>query len=78
MLPDGLQPELVESAERGESGHGEGSVEHVGVFQMGSVGTSTPRETPTPNSPTTRSDDYTLNREEPLVSRKVPNSKTLP
>lgn len=39
-LPDGLQTELVETAERSEAGRGEGSVEHVEVFQMASVGTS--------------------------------------
>ena len=60
-LPDGLKTELVESAERGETGRGEGSVEHVEVFQMGSVGTSIledldpyPRtSTPIPTTPST-------------------------
>lgn len=33
-LPDGFGAECVEAAERGEAGRGEGSVEHVEVFQM--------------------------------------------
>ena len=40
QLPDGLKAELVETAERGEAGRSEGSVKHVEVFRMGSVGTS--------------------------------------
>ena len=39
-LPDSFETELVKSAERSEIRRGEGSVEHVEVFQMGSVGTS--------------------------------------
>ncbi|GAA4072414.1 hypothetical protein GCM10023065_28320 [Microbacterium laevaniformans] len=42
MLPDGLEAELIEAAERGEARRGEGSVEHVEVFRMVSVGTSGP------------------------------------
>lgn len=40
MLSDGLQAEFVEAAERSEAGCGEGSVEHVEVLRMVSVGTS--------------------------------------
>jgi hypothetical protein len=40
LLADGLEAEFVEAAEPGEAGRGEGSVEHVEVFRMGSVGTS--------------------------------------
>lgn len=39
-LPDGFEAELVETTERGQIGRGEGSLEHVEVFWMGSVGTS--------------------------------------
>ena len=39
-LPDGFQTEFIETAERGQTGRGEDSVEHVEVFRMGSVGTS--------------------------------------
>ena len=35
-LPDGFQTELIETAERGQTGRGEDSVEHVEVFRMGS------------------------------------------
>ncbi len=31
-LPDGNKPELIETAEDGQIGRVEGSVEHVGVF----------------------------------------------
>ncbi|CEI49336.1 Hypothetical protein PFCIRM514_03140 [Propionibacterium freudenreichii] len=65
-LPDGLKTELIESAERGQGGRGEGSVEHVEVFRMGSAGTSILVETSTPTRPPTRSGDYTLDREEPV------------
>ena len=40
MLTYSLEAELVETAERGQAGRGEGSLEHVEVFRMGSVGTS--------------------------------------
>ena len=65
VLPDGLEAELVEAAERGEAGRGEGSVEHVEVFRMVSVGTSIlggprPLSSHRPANP-----DYTLNCEEP-------------
>ena len=65
MLPHGLEAELVEAAERGEAGRGEGSVEHVEVFRMGSVGTSIlggPRRLPGQR----RAHPYTLNCEEPF------------
>ena len=67
MLPDGLEAELIEAAERGEARRGEGSVEHVEVFRMVSVGTSIlggPRPLSSHRRPTP---DYTLNCEEPVV-----------
>jgi hypothetical protein len=39
-LPDGFKAEVVETAERGEAGRSEGSVEHVEVFRTVSVRTS--------------------------------------
>jgi len=39
-LPDSLQAELVKATEGGQIGRGEGSVEHVEVFPVDSVGTS--------------------------------------
>ncbi len=39
-LPDSLETEVIEAAERGQIGRGEGSVEHVEVFRTVSVGTS--------------------------------------
>ena len=39
-LSDSLQTELIETAERGQIGRGEGSVEHVEVFRTVSVRTS--------------------------------------
>ncbi|MDK9322638.1 hypothetical protein FAM23852_002164 [Propionibacterium freudenreichii] len=42
-------------------------MEHVEVFRMGSAGTSILVETSTPTRPPTRSGDYTLDREEPLI-----------
>jgi hypothetical protein len=33
-LPDGFQTEFIETAERGPTGRGEKSVEHVEVFRM--------------------------------------------
>ena len=39
-LPDNLQAELVQARVRGQARAVEGSVEHVGAFQMGSVRTS--------------------------------------
>jgi hypothetical protein len=39
-LPDGDETEFVEAAEGGQVRGREGSVEHVEVFLMGSVGTS--------------------------------------
>lgn len=65
VLADGLEAELIEAAERGEAGRGEGSVEHVEVFRMVSVGTSIlggPRPLSSQRRPTP---DYTLNCEEP-------------
>ena len=40
QLSDGFKSELVEGAERGQVRGREGSVEHVKVFRMGSVGPS--------------------------------------
>lgn len=37
---DGLQAELIKTAERAGAGRGEGSVKHVEVFRMVSVGNS--------------------------------------
>ncbi|WP_460802655.1 hypothetical protein, partial [Microbacterium sp. GXF6406] len=39
-LPDSLQAELVKATEGGQIGRGKGSVEHVEVFPVDSVGTS--------------------------------------
>ncbi|WP_165914371.1 hypothetical protein [Streptomyces sp. AcE210] len=33
-LPDGFQAEVIETAERGQTGRGEGGVEYVEVFRM--------------------------------------------
>uniref|UniRef100_UPI001C4E1FD6 hypothetical protein n=1 Tax=Microbacterium sp. BF1 TaxID=2821146 RepID=UPI001C4E1FD6 len=38
--PYSLEAEFVEATERGQAGRSEGSLEHVEVFRMGSVGTS--------------------------------------
>ncbi|TWC03404.1 hypothetical protein FB108_2132 [Brevibacterium jeotgali] len=67
VLSDGLETELVEAAERGQAGRIKSRVGHVEVFRMGSVGTSIFRETSTPTRTATRSTDYTLVREEPLM-----------
>ncbi|WP_285129784.1 hypothetical protein, partial [Propionibacterium freudenreichii] len=64
-LPDSLQAELVETAERGQARCSESRVWHVEVFQMESVRTSILKETSTPTRPPTRSTRYTLVREEP-------------
>jgi hypothetical protein len=40
VLPDGFEADLFESAERGQIGRGEGSLEHVEVFRTVSVRTS--------------------------------------
>ena len=40
MLTYSLEAEFVEATERGQAGRSEGSLEHVEVFRMGSVGTS--------------------------------------
>jgi hypothetical protein len=64
-LPDGLQAELVESAERSQVRASEGSVGHVEVFRMGGVRTSIlgrPRRLPLDRRASRR---YTLNCEEP-------------
>jgi hypothetical protein len=53
-LPRGLQTELVEAAERGQVGAGEGSVTHVEVSWMAGVGTAIvgrPRPPPGDDSP---------------------------
>lgn len=65
MLPDSVKSKLIESAERGQIGRAKSRLRHVEIFRMGSVGNSTLRETPTPTRPGTRSDDFTLIREEP-------------
>ena len=40
QLPDSFEAELIQSAERGQIRRGEGSLEHVEVFRMVSLGTS--------------------------------------
>ena len=65
-LPDSFEAECVEAAERGEAGRGKGSVEHVEVFRMVSVGTSIlggPRRLSDHRRANPR---YTLNCEEPV------------
>lgn len=61
VLPDSLEAELVETAEHGQIGRGEGSVGHVEVFQMGGLGT---RPRPLPGHRHAHP-DYTLKCEEP-------------
>jgi len=64
-LPDDLQPELLETAERGQVRASEGSVRHVEVFQMGGMRTSIigrPRRLPRDRR---ARDHYTVNCEEP-------------
>ncbi len=64
-LSDGLEAELVETAERGQVRANEGSVIHVEVLRMGSVRTSI-LGGPRPLSSDRRAQpDYTLSREEP-------------
>ena len=69
-LPDGAQTEPVEAGESRQVRASEGSVEHVGVFRMGSVRTSIFRETsthlPPPNASTRSAQGYTLKCEEPV------------
>lgn len=65
-LPDSDEPELIEAAERGQVNRREGSVGHVEVFQVESVGTpilGRPRPLPEPRRATRR---YTLVCEEPV------------
>jgi hypothetical protein len=81
-LADGLEAEFVEAAEPGEAGRGEGSVEHVEVFRMGSVGTSIlagprllsghrrPNPVYTLNCEEPRNIDWTLCRSALLYSRR--------
>ena len=60
------QTELVEPAERGQvRARGEGSVRHVEVFRMGSVGTSILGRPRPLSRPPPRQRRYTLNCEEP-------------
>jgi len=64
-LPDHLQAELVEAAERAQIRAGEGSVKHVEVFLLGGVRTpiiGRPRPLPRDR----RAHRYTLNPEEPV------------
>ncbi len=64
-LSDGLEAELVETAERGQVRANEGSVIHVEVLRMGSVRTSI-LGGPRPLSSDRRAQpDYTLSCEEP-------------
>ena len=67
-LPDSLEAELVESAERGQVRGREGSVEHVEVFRMGSVRTSILEDldaypanaTRTPTTPSTAKSRFSM------------------
>jgi hypothetical protein len=66
-LPDDLEAEIIEAAERGQVGGSEGSVRHVEVFRMGCVGTPIlggPRPLPEHR----RAARYTLNCDEPTKS----------
>jgi len=66
-LTDGLETELVEAAERGEAGRGEGSVEHVEVFRRTvSVRTSILEDLDTSTGQRRAAPTYTLNYEEPV------------
>jgi len=69
-LPDDVEAELLEAAERGQVRAREGSVRHVEVFQMDGVGTSIfgrPRRL----SGQRRADrSYTVNCEEPIFIRR--------
>ncbi len=69
VLSDSFQAELVEPAEHGEVRRSEGSVEHVEVFRMASVGTSIIGR-PRPLSRHRRAHPahacYTVNYEEPV------------
>src|SRR5699024_10257478 len=70
-LPGGGQAQPVELAESIEIGRGEGSVEHVEVFRMVSVGTSIfgrPRRLSPNRRAHTTTDRYTLICEEPCLS----------
>src|SRR5664279_116623 len=58
MLADHLQAEPVQTSERGQIRVGEGSVRHVGVFQIEGVGTSIIRR-PRPLPPDRRADPAT-------------------
>ena len=65
-LASDLEPEAVEAGERGEVRVREGSVRHVEVFRMASVGTSIigrPRRLPADRA---AHDLYTLNCDEPV------------
>lgn len=65
MLAHDDQAETVEPAERGQIGLGEGSVVHVEVFWMASVGTSIIRGSRSPSPPGPRPATYTLIRKDP-------------
>ncbi|PFG37181.1 hypothetical protein ATL41_1932 [Flavimobilis soli] len=54
MLPDDLQAELIETAERGQVSAREGSVKHVEVFLDGQCENFRPRETSTSTQAPTR------------------------
>jgi hypothetical protein len=71
-----LQPELIETAERAKIRAQKGNVNHVEVFSMGGVGTFILRR-PRPPSPQQRAKRYTLNPEEPVISRVLDFSPLL-
>ncbi|MFU0804559.1 MAG: hypothetical protein ACFWTS_03490 [Pseudoclavibacter caeni] len=76
-LPDGLETEFVQTAERGEIGRNKSRVGHVEVFRMGSVRTSILKETSTPTRLATRSTTYTLVHEEPDSPQPLPVCQSL-
>lgn len=66
-LADGYETELIETAEHGQIGRGEDSVEHVEVFRMAGVGTSIlGRPRPLPGHQRAHP-NYTVNCEEPVL-----------
>ena len=64
-LADSLKTEFVETAERGQIGRGEGSVEHVEVFQMDELRNFHPGRLRHLSGDRRAAPTYTLNCEEP-------------
>jgi hypothetical protein len=65
-LPDGFQTEFIETAERGQTGRGEDSVEHVEVFRMVDLDAYPP--TP-PTTPSTAKSHFIANK--PVAARST-------